>query len=373
MRTASPRPADGTAPTPDTIPGGSAPATAPAPSELVPAGDEMTAGTRPTAADGRPRPIVGYAGYVARGLAMGSADVVPGVSGGTMAFILGIYERLIGAIRTLARPVFWRPLAGGRFGEAFRAADLGFLLSVLAGILLAVFSLAQVLEWALRDQPVFVWSFFFGLILASIAVVARRIARWSAVLLLAAAAGAAGAYFLVGAVPVQTPDSWWFVFISGVVAICAMILPGISGAFILVLLGKYEFILGAVNDRDVAVLAVFAAGCLIGIVTFAQLLGWLFRRYHDMTVALLIGLMAGSLRKIWPWKAETAGATDAETAANVLPPWAVDGSFNLEILWALLLALAGLVLILALDRIALRRAAPEGGEAGLGAAPRATP
>lgn len=309
-------------------------------------------------AAGRTSPL-SYAWFAARGFAMGSADVIPGVSGGTMALILGIYERLIGAIRTLARPAFWRPLARGRFGEAFRAADLGFLLSVLAGILLAVFSLAQALEWALRDQPVFVWSFFFGLILASIAVVARRIAHWTVVLVLAAAAGAAAAYFLVGAVPVQTPDTWWFVFISGVVAICAMILPGISGAFILVLLGKYEFILGAVNDRDIGVLAVFVAGCLIGIVTFAQLLGWLFRRYHDMTVALLIGLMAGSLRKIWPWKAETVAGTDTETAANVLPPWTVDGSFNLEIVWALLLATAGLGLVLLLDRLARSRAPGE--------------
>ncbi len=329
------------------------------------------AGTRATAAEDRPRTALDYAGYLARGFVMGSADVVPGVSGGTMALILGIYERLIVAIRELGRPTFWRALLKGRLRAAARTADLAFLISVLAGILLAVFSLARALEWALRDEPVLVWSFFFGLILASIVVVSRRLERWTVTLFLVAAAGTAGSYFLVGAVPVETPETWWFVFISGAVAICAMILPGISGAFILVLLGKYEFMLAAANDRDIAVLAVFVAGALVGVVTFAQLLGWLFRRYHDLTVALLIGLMAGSLRKIWPWKAETAGGDAAETAGNALPPWTVDGAFNLEILWAFLLALAGLGLVLALDRLARRRAVHE--EATPGAAPRATP
>ena len=284
---------------------------------------------------------------------MGCADVVPGVSGGTMALILGIYERLISAIRMVGRPIFWRELLHGHLRSAARTVDLAFLLSVLAGILLAVFSLARALEWALENQPVLVWSFFFGLILASIAVVARRISPWSAALVLVAAAGAAGTWFLVGAVPVQTPDTWWFVFLSGAIAICAMILPGISGAFILVLLGKYEYMLAAVNDRDIAVLAVFVTGALIGVVTFAQLLGWLLRRYHDMTVALLIGFMAGSLRKIWPWKEETAGGPDpVDTAANVLPAWTIDGSLNLEILWAVLLAAAGLALVLVLERVA---------------------
>jgi len=271
-----------------------------------------------------------------------------------MALILGIYERLIAAVRMFGRSAFWRPLLHGRFGTAARNADLAFVASVLAGILLAVFTLARALEWALQHHPVLVWSFFFGLILASIVVVARRIPKWTVVLLVVAAAGAAGAWFLVGAVPVQTPETWWFVFLSGAVAICAMILPGISGAFILVLLGKYEFILAAVNDRHLGTLAIFVAGAAVGIVTFAQLLSWLFRRHHDLVVAALIGLMAGSLRKIWPWKAE-AGADPTEAAANALPPWTVDGGFNLEILWALLFAAAGLALVLILDRIVTRR------------------
>jgi len=304
----------------------------------------------------RLRTMSGYAGLFGRGFTMGMADIVPGVSGGTMALILGIYERLLMAIRALGRRDFWRALLRGDVRAAAQAADLVFLVSVLAGILLAVFSLARVLEWALRNVPVAIWSFFFGLILASIVVVARRIAPWTVTLFLVAVAGAAAAYFLVGAVPVQTPETWWFVFISGFIAICAMILPGISGAFVLVLLSKYEYMLAAANDRDVAVLAVFAVGALIGIVTFAQLLGWLFRRYHDLTVALLTGLMAGSLRKIWPWKADSgldSGAVD--TAGNILPPWNIDGGFNPEILWAPLLALAGLGVVLVLDRLARRR------------------
>jgi putative membrane protein len=295
---------------------------------------------------------------------MGCADVVPGVSGGTIALILGIYERLVGAVRMAGRPLFWRQLLRGHLRSAARTVDLAFLLSVLTGILFAVLSLARALEWALENQPVLVWSFFFGLILASVAVVARRIARWSAALVLLAAAGAVGTWSFVGAVPVQTSDAWWSIFLSGAIAVCAMILPGVSGAFLLVFLGKYEFMLGAVNDRDFAVLAVFAAGALVGVVTFAQLLGWLLRRHHDMTVALLIGFMAGSLRRIWPWKEETAGdATPADIASNVLPAWTVDGAFNLEILWGVLLAAAGLAVVLVLQRVATR-GPHEGGSTG---------
>jgi len=308
-----------------------------------------------------PRSFSGYVALVARGCAMGSADVVPGVSGGTMAFILGIYEELIANIRMVVRPAFWRPLVRGHLREAFSVADVPFLAAVLAGILFAVFTLARVLSWLLENRPVLVWSFFFGLVLASVVVVARRVSRWDFRLAAACAAGAVGAFFLVGAVPAQTPEALWFIFLSGVVAVCAMILPGISGAFILVLLGKYEYVLAAVNERNVAVLAVLVLGGLVGIVSFAQLLGWLFRRFRDPTVAVLIGLLIGSLRKIWPWKevpALTPGASGVPLPAeevNVLPPLLVDGVFNAEIVWAVLLALAGLLLVVGLDLVARRK------------------
>ncbi len=299
------------------------------------------------------RSLGDYAGLVARGFVMGSADVVPGVSGGTMAFILGIYEELIDSIRSVARPPFWKALVGLRIGEALKAVNAGFLIALVAGILTAVLSLAKGLEWLLVNQPVYLWSFFFGLVLASVWTVSKRIPRWSPLLAIALLLGAVGAYIVVGLVPLQTPESPWYLFLSGALAICAMILPGISGSFILVLLGKYQFVLGAVNQRDFVTIAIVGAGAVVGIVSFAQVLGWLFKRYHDLAVALLTGLMVGSLRKIWPWKEVLATITDRHGAliptieANVLP-----AALNSQVFVALGLAVLGFVLVLVLDSLA---------------------
>lgn len=307
----------------------------------------------------RPRSLHEYIGLVARGFCMGSADVVPGVSGGTMAFILGIYEELVDSIRAIARPDFLRPLSRGRIGEAIAALNWKFLVSVVSGIFLAILTLARGIEWALENQPVLVWSFFFGLVLASVVAVSRRIGTWHPRLLVLAVLGTIGAWLFVGLVPVQTPETWWFLFLAGALAICAMILPGISGAFVLLLLGKYQFVLGAVNDRNLPPLVFVAAGAFVGIVTFAQVLGWLFRRYHDATVAVLTGLMVGSLRKVWPWKEEVAwivgrhGERIPTVEQNVLPA-AGDG-----ILPAVAMALIGLGLVLLLEWWANRSSEPE--------------
>lgn len=283
---------------------------------------------------------------------MGSADVVPGVSGGTMAFILGIYEELLLSIRAGARAPFWRALLKLDFMTALDAVNARFLAALLVGIVAAVLTLASALEWLLVNRPVMIWSFFFGLVVASIVAVSRRIGHWAPALYLALPVGAVGAYFLVGAVPLQTPESAWFLFLSGMLAICAMILPGISGSFILVLLGKYQFVLAAVNQRDFVNLAVIGVGAVFGIVTFAQLLAWLFKRHHDLTVALLIGLMAGSLRKIWPWKETVASIVDRHgeilptVQRNFLP-----AAWSGEVLLAIGLALVAFVIVLALDRL----------------------
>jgi putative membrane protein len=298
-----------------------------------------------------------YFGLYLRGICMGAADVVPGVSGGTMAFILGIYEELVESIRAVGQPRFLGALFGLRLREALEILNWRFLVVVGAGILSAVLSLARLLAWLLIHQPVLLWSFFFGLVLASVVLVARRIAHWTPALGAALALGTLGAYVLVGLVPVQTPEEGWFLFLSGAIAICAMILPGISGSFLLVLLGKYEFILAAVNERDVVTLAWFVAGIAVGIVTFAQILGWFFKRHHDLTVALLIGLMLGSLRKVWPWKLTLEfiegrhGKQIPAVQQNVLPSWEVAGSLNGEILMALGLALVGFGLVVALERL----------------------
>lgn len=305
----------------------------------------------------RPRSPIEYAGLVARGFCMGAADVVPGVSGGTMAFILGIYEELIESIREVGQPPFLRALSRLRIREMFAILNWKFLLSVLTGIGLAVLTLARGLEWLLENRPVLVWSFFFGLVLASVIAVSRRIERWRFPLWLALVAGTVFAYILVGLVPLQTPETWWFLFLSGAVAICAMILPGISGAFILVLLSKYEYVLNAVNRRDIGDIFWVGAGAVIGIVTFAQVLGWLFRRYHDLTVAVLTGFMLGSLRKVWPWKVDVQWMIDRHgervptVQNNILPD-----AFGGEVLVAIGLAVLGLVLVLVLDWWAARKA-----------------
>lgn len=297
-----------------------------------------------------------YVGLAARGVAMGAADVVPGVSGGTLAFILGIYEELIGALRMFAQPQFLRAVARLRLREAARLVRLDFLIAIGSGIVLAILTLAKAIEWLLANQPVLVWSFFLGLILASVVTVAKRVKRWSLSLIVALLAGALFAWILVGLVPVETPNAGWFFFLSGAIAICAMILPGISGAFILVLLGKYQQVLSAVNERDITTVAYVVAGAAVGIVSFAQVLGWLFRRFHDITVAVLTGFMVGSLRKVWPWKHDLKwiigkdGERLVTEQANVLPPVTIGGTFNLEIAYAVALMVVGFVVVFLLDR-----------------------
>jgi putative membrane protein len=299
---------------------------------------------------------------------MGAADIVPGVSGGTMAFILGIYEELIDSIRTVGRPHFIQAVLKLRFKELFQILNWQFLLAVALGILIAIFTLARGLEWLLLTQPVYLWSFFFGLVLASVYTVSKRVPHWTPALVTATAVGAVAAFILVGLVPTQTPDTWWFLILSGACAICAMILPGISGAFILVLLGKYQFVLNAVNQRDFLTLIFVAIGAAIGLISFAQILGWLFKRYHDMTVAVLIGLMIGSLRKIWPWKIDVAWLQDTGgalvldshgerivTQQNLTLPDFATSAGIMEFVLAVIVALIGLGLILWLDRVANRK------------------
>ncbi|HID97260.1 MAG TPA: DUF368 domain-containing protein [Thermodesulfobacteriaceae bacterium] len=284
-----------------------------------------------------------------KGCCMGAADIVPGVSGGTMAFILGIYQELIASIRSFDLN-FLRLFCGFRFREALACVSWKFLATVGLGILTAVFSLARFIEWLLENQPVLIWSFFLGLILGSVVTVGRRMEKWSPVLLVWSAAGAAAAYVVTGMVPLQTPDTEWSLFISGAVAICAMILPGISGAFILVLLGKYHYILKAVNDHDFMALVWVAVGACTGLAAFSRLLNWLFTRYHDIAIAILAGLMAGSLRKVWPWKEVTRTVVDSHgriidlAYVNILPE-----CWNAELITATVLVSAGLVVVLVMD------------------------
>lgn len=308
--------------------------------------EDDLSGSRPRARRGP----VDYFVLALKGFAVGSGNVVPGVSGGTMAFILGIFEELIESIRKAAAPEFLRAVLTLRWKRAIELGNVKFLAAVGLGAVAAILTLARLLEWLLINRPVFVWSFFFGLILASVVVVAKRIRSWGGAVVPALAGGAAGAWMLVGLVPLETPDTWWFLAISGAFAICAMILPGISGAFVLVLLGKYQDILSAVNHGRLDVIAIVGVGAVVGLVLFAQILSWLFHHYHDMTVAVLTGFMLGSLRKVWPWKETVTTYVDRlgnelpALVANVMP------AFGSEVAWAFLLAAVGLGMVLLMDR-----------------------
>lgn len=295
-----------------------------------------------------------------KGIAMGAADVVPGVSGGTVAFISGIYDELLRSIASV--PAAALMLLRGRVVAAWQAANATFLLVLMAGILTSVLSLARLITYLLEQHPIPLWSFFFGLILVSSHLVARDIQRWNWTRLLSFAIGAGFAYWITVASPVQWGTDSMSIFFAGAIAICAMILPGISGSFILLLLGLYPFVLGAVKGLDIAVLAVFASGCLIGIVSFAGVLRWLLTRWRDLGLSLLTGLMLGSLNKLWPWKETLTWRVDSHgeqiplLQTNLLPGrFAEVSGQDPQLLVAVLLACGGVVLVLGLERLASRR------------------
>jgi putative membrane protein len=302
--------------------------------------------------DSKDRSFPDYIVLGAKGFCMGASDVVPGVSGGTMAFILGIYEELIDVIKSFDLKSL-QFLVTLKFRPLLDRISWQFLLAVGIGIFAAIFTLSRLLSWLLQNRPVFIWSFFLGLILASVLSVSRRVEAWRILTWLCLVGGTVGSYFLVGLVPVSTPNDYWFLFLCGAVAICAMILPGISGSYILVLLGKYRYVLDAVNQRDFLVLGLVAAGACVGIIAFSRILGWLLKNYHDLMVATLTGLMIGSLRKVWPWKETLESVADLHgqtlVQSNILP-----GQWNGEVLAALSLMVAGLLAVLFLDRLGNR-------------------
>ena len=236
-----------------------------------------------------------------KGIAMGAADVVPGVSGGTIAFISGIYDRLLAAIAACTPgKLLW--LLKGRFRDTWEAIDGAFLFTLLAGILTSIASLARLITYLLDNHAELIWSFFFGLILVSVWLVGRQISRWHIATISLFVLGTLFAYLITVAVPLQWPATPVMIFLAGAIAICAMILPGISGSFILLLLGLYSVVLGAVKDFNLGLISVFALGCVAGLLSFSRLLSWLLNHARDITLAFLTGLLVGSLNKVWPWK-----------------------------------------------------------------------
>ena len=281
---------------------------------------------------------------------MGAADVVPGVSGGTIAFITGIYEELINSIKGINLEAF-KLFFSGRWRSFWKQINGNFLLAVFAGIFISVLSLARLLEYLLEHQAVLIWSFFFGLVLASSYVVSRKISQWQYPKIVALLGGIGVAFYITSVTPTTTTDASWFVILSGGLASCAMILPGISGSFILLLLGKYTFALHAVNERIILDLLLLGVGAVSGLILFANLLSWLLKKYHDITIAVLVGFMIGSLNKIWPWKEtlETIlveGELKPLVEKNILPSL---GNPENQFWMALLLAAAGIALILLIE------------------------
>lgn len=236
-----------------------------------------------------------------KGFLMGAANVVPGVSGGTMALLTGIYEELIAALNSVMVPSSWMLLLKGKFKEFWKAVHGTFLLWLMIGVILSIFSLAKLMEYVINWYPVHTWGFFFGMIAASAAVMLVDVKKWKATDLIWTILGGILGVVICTLSPTQTPDDLWFIFVCGALAICTMILPGISGSFVLLILGKYEYLMSAVNEMNLPVLIVFAIGCGVGILAFAKFLNWLLGHFERQTMLVLVGFVIGSLVKVWPW------------------------------------------------------------------------
>ena len=294
-----------------------------------------------------------------KGMAMGAADVVPGVSGGTIAFISGIYEELIDTLNNINFSLL-KHLKQEGIKSTWKKANGSFLIALLSGVFVSVISLAKGVEWLLEHQPILLWAFFFGLVLASIIYVGKQIKTTPSdiKLFLAMTIGAVVAYLITTLNPAETSDTNLFLFFAGALAICAMILPGISGAFILVIIGAYSPVLEALNNRDIKTIFIIGAGAVIGLLSFSKLLKWLFEKYHRLTLAVITGFMIGSLNKIWPWKETLTFRTNSKGVQvplneKSISPFNFDG--DPQLLQAITLMVFGILIILILEKISTKK------------------
>ena len=296
------------------------------------------------------RRIKDYAVLTLKGMAMGAADVVPGVSGGTIAFIAGIYDELINSIKSINMHSL-KLLFTGKIAAFWKAVNGNFLFALLLGIAISVFSLAKLITYLLLNEPVLVWSFFFGLVLASTWFVTKDIKGWNWKTVAGFVGGAVIAYYITVATPAETSTNLMFIFLCGAIAICAMILPGISGSFILVLLGKYFYVMEAVKTLDLVVLGVFAFGAALGVTSFSRVLSYALKNFRNITLSVLSGFMLGSLNKVWPWKEVEKLVSDGHEVMiehNIAP--------NTEVAEAVVLMLIGFILVYVLEKISAKKA-----------------
>ncbi len=287
---------------------------------------------------------------------MGAADVVPGVSGGTIAFISGIYEELISSINKVNFNTF-KILKNDGLNAMWKSVNGNFLISLVIGIAISIISLARIIRHLLETQPILVWSFFLGLVFASIFYVAKQITKWNFIAVVLLIVGAISAFFITKMVPQTAEISYPYIFLSGALAICAMILPGISGSYILLLLGMYKPVLDAVHEKDIKILGTLFLGAVVGLLSFSRLLKWLFDHYKNFTLAILTGFIIGSLNKIWPWKnvLETEminGKLKILKEESILP---LNFDGESQIYSAILLAVIGFIFILFLEKLAVKK------------------
>lgn len=300
-----------------------------------------------------------YSLLFVKGLLMGGADVVPGVSGGTIAFITGIYEELIDSVKSV-NGTSLKLLFSGKIKLFWQQVNGNFLVSLLLGIVISLKSLAWLMTYLMEHFPIQLWSFFLGLILISSIVILRQIKAWSVGVVLYGLVGIALSFWLTGMAPAQTSDSYLMIFLSGALAICAMILPGISGAFILLIIGKYQLVIKALSQLEMDVIIVFVLGAVLGILLFVRLISWLLHKYHNYAISLLAGFMMGSLNKIWPWKQDLAFGIDrhgeqfATVQKNISPNQYLELTGNSPLIMQAVLYMAiGFFIVVVVEKIAL--------------------
>ena len=292
-----------------------------------------------------------------KGMAMGAADIVPGVSGGTIALIAGIYEEFLDSLKSFSSALF--VLKNDGIKATWEHLNGNFLLALFGGIAISLVSLVKFIKYALVEHPIILWSFFFGLIIASVYFVGKQVSKWDFKSILALLIGTISIYLITSLGPAETPTDLWFVFIAGMLAICAMILPGISGAFILVLLGKYSYVIEALSDLKFSVIITFGLGCITGLLSFSHFLSFMLKKHFNMTIALLTGFMIGSLNKIWPWKntletmLDRHGEVVPKIQENVMPANLEIG--DPQIMLASMLGIAGFAIIFGLELLASKK------------------
>ncbi|SNS41635.1 putative membrane protein [Belliella buryatensis] len=293
-----------------------------------------------------------------KGMAMGAADIVPGVSGGSIALITGIYEKLLDSIKSFDQTAI-KHLFKFEIQALWVHVNGKFLATLLFGILSSIFALSKIITYLIDEHPIPVWSFFCGLIIISAIIILRDIKRWSIAVVVAILLGIVGTYLFTSIPPVNSPDGQWFTFVAGAIAICAMILPGVSGSFLLLMLGQYERILAAVSERDLVIIAIFGAGCITGLLAFSRLISWLLKKYHAITIGLLSGFMLGSINKLWPWKVvlsyrvSSSGVQKPFVTENILPQHYLEQTGQDSLFLQAILAFAfGVLIVLGIERLA---------------------